>query len=61
MKSNRWNLIGPGGVWQVECSRRTIELEEMLARSNQEKQSLLEEKEIIVQQLQREKEFLEVS
>ena len=41
--------------------RKTLELEASVAKANAEKQALLEQKEIVVQQLQRENEVLEVS
>jgi len=46
---------------KAECLRKSILLEENVAKANSEKQALLEQKEIVVQQLQRENEVLEVS
>lgn len=41
--------------------RKSLLLEENVTKANAEKQALLEQKEIVVQQLQRENEILEVS
>ena len=46
---------------QAECSRKTRELEESVVKANAEKQALLEQKEIVVQQLQQEKQVLQVT
>lgn len=46
---------------KAECLRKSLLLEENVTKANAEKQALLEQKEIVVQQLQRENEILEVS
>jgi hypothetical protein len=45
---------------QEECDRKMMELETCLTLANIEKQSLLEQKELVVQQLMREKQILQV-
>lgn len=45
---------------QEDCDRKMVELETNLTLANIEKQALLEQKELVVQQLMREKEILQV-
>jgi len=45
--------------FEAECLRKSQLLEESVAQANAEKQALLDQKEIVVQQLQRENEVLE--
>ena len=45
---------------QEECDRKMVELETGLTLANIEKQALLEQKELVVQQLIREKQILQV-
>lgn len=45
---------------QEECDRKMVELETGLTLANIEKQALLEQKELVVQQLTREKQILQV-